>query len=510
MRYLVKCSPLLVVFTIVLTHIAFSQPNQLRTLNEVVSDIYSSWDEEKLNQKISPNLLREDIDYFVETIESAGVNPYFNFPQDSFYHEIALLKKSIIRPLTRRAFLLRFVPVANKLNLSHTKVIPDYWVYENIFNENGGTYFSINIKIENQSLFVVKDYSSYHLTEGTEIKSINGIPSPTIIDSLLQYSSGSTHHAKMMDIQEDFSFWLWWVYNVSDTFQVTTPNQVYSMQGIHPDTLDSLENENSLQQKTYREDDIPYKYTQLDSATSKVTLRHFAIRGEKANTQFQHFLDSVFFQLKVDAIPNLIIDVRGNPGGNNSQVEVAKYLFDKPFKTSSKVLYKKSNIAYDFFRLFLYPEDRDDPEKLKIVGECFGPCQSEHSFGESYECDKKAIHPQPDSIRFDGNLFVLTDHRTNSSAVDFAVLIKDYGMGKIIGSETRQSPSNDANGMYFVLPNSNVLAGGATQYVIRPNGDPSTKKGIVPDYQVSQKSEDTEKGVDTVMDFTMQLINNHN
>ena len=497
------------IFLFLLIQISFSQ-DSLRSLNEVVYSIYTSWDEEKLNNKISPKFLHKDIDSFVETIEKVGVNPYFNFPKDSFYHDIELLKNRIDTPLTRKEFLLQFVPVANKLNLSHTKVKPDYWVYENIFNKNGGTYFPINIEIENNSLFVIKDYSSYHLAEGTEIISISNMKSNTIIDSLRRYSSGTTQNAEIMDVQNDFSFWLWWVYNVLDTFKVQTPNELYSIKGMNPDKLDSLEKENTVQQKIHREDDIPYEYKQLDSTTGKLNFRHFAIRGETANKHFRRFLDSVFLQLRVDSIQNLIIDVRGNPGGNNSQVEVAKYLYDKPFKTSSKVIYKKSKIAYNFFRLMLYPEDRNDPEKLKIVNDCFGPCQSKHSFGESYECDKEAIHPNPDSIRFDGKLFVLTDHKTNSSAVDFAVLIKDYNMGKIIGSETRQSPSNDANGMYFMLSHSNVIAEGATQYVVRPNGDPSTQKGIIPDYKVTQKKEDTEKGIDTVMEFTMKLIDNKN
>ena len=52
------------------------------------------------------------------------------------------------------------------------------------------------------------------------------------------------------------------------------------------------------------------------------------------------------------------------------------------------------------------------------------------------------------------------------------------------------------------------MAMGATMYAIRPNGDPGTTRGVIPDYEVIQSEEDTKKGVDTIMDFTMKLIKN--
>jgi hypothetical protein len=94
--------------------------------------------------------------------------------------------------------------------------------------------------------------------------------------------------------------------------------------------------------------------------------------------------------------------------------------------------------------------------------------------------------------------------------VDFVVCIKDYGIGKIIGDETNQSPSNDANGCYFLLPHSNVMAVGATNYAIRPNGDPSTTRGVIPDYEVTQLRKEAEKGIDAVMNFTLNLIKTGN
>ena len=187
-------------------------------------------------------------------------------------------------------------------------------------------------------------------------------------------------------------------------------------------------------------------------------------------------------------------------------IEIVKYIYDKPFNAYSKDYNKKSKISEEFYLLFLYPEDRDNPIMRKAVN-WNGPCEAEHNYGDYYDCGVEINYPKPESIRFKGKVFVLSDFKVTSAGAVFVGLIKDYSIGKIIGTETDQSPSNDGQGCYFLLPNSNVMAMGATTYAIRPNGDPSTTRGVIPDYEVTQLKEDTEKGIDTVMDFTMKLIN---
>lgn len=488
---------------LILSQISYSQKNQIRTQNEVVYSIYKPWDEAKLNTKIPADSLRDDIDLFVKRIEEIGVNPYINITKDSFYREIDLLKRIIDKPLTRREFIELIVPIVSDLRLSHTLVKPDWWVDKSIFDKKGGTYLPVDVRITDNRLLVDKDYSDLHVTEGEEIISINNIKSKTLIDSLSRYSTSSTQHSRLMDVQSDFSLLLWWVYDISGPFKIETKKSTYSLEGKSSAELDKLKNGSTSEQIEYKQ----YEYTPIDGSTSKLTFRDFAI---KDTARYLRFLDSVFYHLKAHSVHNLIIDVRGNEGGNFYSLEVVKYLYDKPFKASSKMYYKKSKFAEDFFLLLLYPEDRNNPTMRKLVSNCFGSCEAEHDYGQFYECENEFVFPKPDSIRFKGNLFVLSDNKTNSAAVDFVVCIKDYGIGKIIGNETNQSPSNDANGCYFLLPHCNVLAVSATNYAIRPNGDPSTTKGVIPDYEVTQLKIDTEKGIDTVMNFTLKLIKGRN
>jgi hypothetical protein len=484
------------------TQISFTQKNRFRTTNDVVFGFYKPWDQEKLKSKIPAQLLHDDIDLFVHTIEDVGVNPYFNISKDSFYREIALLKRRIDKPLTRREFLQQVVPVVNELELSHTFINTDYGFNDKIYyDKSGGTYFPLDVRVEGDRLFIDKDYSPARLSDGDEIISINTIHSRIVIDSLSRYSIGSTRYSKLMDVQDNFSSLLWWVYDFSDSFRIETRKGVYSLDGLTSAELDKARSEYSNQppKKEYKQ----YEYTQIDSLTAELIFRDFGIRD---TASYNRFLDSAFLQLKINAIQNLIIDVRGHAGGGDQYgVEIVRYVYGKPFRAYSKHYNKKSKISEEFYLLYLYPEDRNDPEMRKAVS-WNGPCEADHRYGEYYDCGVETNYPEADSIRFKGKVFVLTDHRVTSAGAVFVGIIKDYGVGRILGTETDQSASMDGQGCYFLLPHSNVMAMGATEYLIRPDGDPGTAKGILPDYEVTQSKEDTRRGVDTVIDFALRLI----
>jgi hypothetical protein len=482
---------------------ANSQNIRYRNATDVLYEIYTPSDESTGNLRISDSLLHKDIDLFVRTIEEIGVNPYVNLPKDSFYEKINLLKSKIKQPLTRREFLLQFIPTVKELGLSHTHVYSLFTIRS--YDKRGGKYLPLGVRIEKFGLFVNENYSSVNIPINDEIIAINNIPSKRLLDSLYRYADGATEYSKLMDIQENFSKLLWLVYDFSDTIQITTKQTTYKVNGLPSSEINKNKNEKLNQQQ--KKDSKLFEYCQIDSTTGKLTLREFMIRDE---AKYYRFLDSVFCQVNKKLIKNLIIDVRDNPGGGDDYgIEVIKYLYNQPFKAYSKFYYKKSKILENFSYMFLYPEDRNNAEMQKAAN-CNGACESEHEYGTYYECENKTYNPKADSIRFNGKVYVLSNYLVYSAGNTFVGLVKDYKIGKIIGTETGQSPSSDGQLCWFLLPHSNLLASGSTTLAIRPGGDPGTTRGVLPDYEVSQLAIDAENGVDTIMDFTINLIKNKN
>jgi C-terminal processing protease CtpA/Prc len=115
--------------------------------------------------------------------------------------------------------------------------------------------------------------------------------------------------------------------------------------------------------------------------------------------------------------------------------------------------------------------------------------------------------PKDNPLCFSGRQFVLTGRTTFSSANCFASAIKCFNIATLIGEETGGTTTSYGDCLYFYLPNSNLRFDVAHKYFVEACGK-SDGRGVIPDYEVNQKPEDTARGVDTVLQFTLDLIKN--
>lgn len=116
------------------------------------------------------------------------------------------------------------------------------------------------------------------------------------------------------------------------------------------------------------------------------------------------------------------------------------------------------------------------------------------------------ILPRKDSYK--GKLFLLTSTYTFSAAESFTLDLKESGNAIIIGEGTGGDTGNrprtfhTTNGIYFRLP--------TREPSFSPNGFPMEGKSIMPHYEVCQKVNDFMKNRDTVLDFTLKMIDTNN
>lgn len=155
----------------------------------------------------------------------------------------------------------------------------------------------------------------------------------------------------------------------------------------------------------------------------------------------------------VRELPYLIVDIRRNEGGNSGNgMDIAEYLIKKP-----------------------------QPH-------CVSP--------------SKVMEPQSDAYR--GKVYLLISPYTFSAAESFALDIKECGNAILIGSATAGDTGNrpktfhTSNGIYFRIPTREPSKS--------PKGFPMEGVGISPDYKVEQTVSDFMNGHDTVLDFTIDLI----
>ena len=474
-----------------------------RPSNEVWNEIHAPLSTNELSQEISSDKLHEDIDYFMDVLEEVHVNPYLNVPKDTYYSEIKKIKKDINEPLNRKEFYQVFTPIVLMLKDSHTNThFPPEIL--NQYKEDGGSFFPIEVNIsENKNIFVKYDYSSHSLETGTEIISINGKGSESIVNKLLQYEKGIAETANIKRIQGRFMNMLWEVYDFEGPFSIGLMNKEITVEGLILDEIEQLKKSDDSQNSSHES----IEYNKLEEDIGMLRIESFWINED----QFNEKIKACFIQIKNDAIKNLIIDVRDNQGGSEvNGNEFLQYMTDKPFRMYSLFLRKKSERYCDRYsdeykwwaRWFMTIRTStwfDDNAKLIFGSYVKTP------YGEVDTLEFPIIQPRDNELRFKGNQYVLMNHYSYSATVGFLGAVKDYQIAPIIGSESGENPNGFGEAYYFELPNSRLLCRSSTTFMLRPNEDPTMTTGLLPDYKIEQKQEDTENGIDAVTNFCINL-----
>lgn len=438
---------------------------------------------DKKKQSLDPMLkknsrenLIEDIDFLVKTIEEVHPNPYTYIDKEVFYKELHNIRSKINEPMNSIEFYKAIAPLVSLLKDGHTNV----FIPNDLFNEcltfTGKRQFPLVVEIRDNKIFNKKSMiKEVDIPIGAEILSINDIKTEKIIKELKKYETGMRDQYKEVKLERDFYFLLWLEYQFLDEYKLTysygDKKDTVLAKGVHKYKLDGQLN------KLYKYDD-KYRYEILDENICYLDFNSFSDYDS-----FDQFLKGMFKEISEKNIENLIIDLRDNGGGNSSLGDLLiYYIYDKPFYMFSRIDVKISKQIIE----------RDNWGDVSQIGETVT-----YNGTPKYRTDIEN--------RFNGRVCVLTNRRTFSSAADFAITIKDFNIGRLIGEETGGLATCYGDVYYFNLPNSNLSCGVSYKYFVRPNGD-ETSNGVIPHHEVKQDLDDLAFDTDTVLDFAKKYI----
>ena len=181
---------------------------------------------------------------------------------------------------------------------------------------------------------------------------------------------------------------------------------------------------------------------------------------------FKSFIDSVFQVIDQKGIDQLILDLRGNGGGD-------------PFCSS-----------------YLWGYLQHEP----------APYFEDH-YGR-YDTLANAI-PLPE-LHFQGDLYTLIDGLGFSTTGHFCGLLKYHRVGKFVGTETGATYTCTGNATYPALEQTGIMVG--TARVMRYTAavkDMNPHRGIQPDYPVEPTQEDLIRCRDAVLEYALSLAAGH-
>ncbi len=167
------------------------------------------------------------------------------------------------------------------------------------------------------------------------------------------------------------------------------------------------------------------------------------------NQTYIDFVKTMFTEVKQKNIQNVAVDLRGN-GGGSSMVgnEFIKYL--------------PVDSYYD------------------------GPYDWRWGFLE-FHSNVKISNKQYKNLLFNGNVYILTDYDSFSAAKDFAMLIQDNRLGKVVGEPSANAVNGYGEVTYFYLPNTGLYVQISTKKWYRIDST-NTDEYVMPDYPCESKN----------------------
>ncbi|MBN1998912.1 hypothetical protein JW935_15235 [candidate division KSB1 bacterium] len=358
------------------------------------------------------------------------------------------------------SFYILLSSVLARIGCGHTKL----WIPDDYWAGSPQNYFPLKILFNPDMLFVSGFFeNTAPIPLGSRILSINDRPVKEIFQSLesITSSDGFIRAFKIKLNGRKFSRKYALYYGHPSQFHVSyiPPGTSRKLSAV----LEPVDFE-TIKKYPPRGNTLDLDILKAEN-TALLTINTFIYYDQL--DMFKSFTDSCFKVIKENGIKNLVLDLRGNDGGD-------------PFCASY---------------LFSYLQKKPVPY-----------------FSEPYGKYKHLADPLPmPDNHFPGRLYTLIDGGNFSTSGHFCALLKYHQIGKFVGSETGATYTCNGNVRYENLHHTRLILGTARErrYAVAVKNMVNSQ-GILPDYEVQQDPHDLTKGVDTVKEFVLDLIRKTN
>jgi hypothetical protein len=457
---------------------------------------------------LKPAELKEDYNILVKTLCEAYPSTYrYNTKvQLRAFFNSTLAKLS--KPLTEYEFYPLIARTAAYMKDEHIIATPSTAYYEYHYKRQT-KFLPFSIRLIGGRMYVFASDDS-KLKAGMQIISIDNVPAKFIIGNLIKYihrdgyistflyrhleDYSPTQNENLFDLYYSF------LYHLKDHVKlvVRTPN--HEIIRLNCRSLNYGLYQSFYSKRKPQEPPLSFILKHDTSALLTISSFHQSYR-EYHKQNFDKLFEQIFNTLDSNKTRNLIIDLRHCEGGDNSYLQLLKYLMLKPFKvldyievnyagmpSTAKYFESTDNAFFADSLLFRTPGGKyrlKSKYKPTIAG-----------YTDVYPAQK----------HFKGKLYVLTSGATGSAAAIFCSILRNAHRATFIGEETggaMEGPTS-LNIPILVLPNSKIRIEVPLirlQLAVRY----SKGRGVIPNYLVEPKKDDLINNRDAQLDFALKL-----
>lgn len=463
------------------------------------------------NKKYSPAALKADYTLFRNILEESHPSLYWYTPKDSMDYYFDQGYARITDSMTEPRFRTLLSYVISKINCGHTTTRYSKKFTRYLDTVRGTRSFPLTFKIWKDTMVVTSNLNRKDslLKRGTVISTINGVPHQQLADTLFEYlaTDGYNEVSKYQQLSNRGNFGGWYrnVFGLPETFSIgyidSTGNESYASVALYNPAADTgrpaLTSIRRLTKKERRRAALlAVRNVQIDTTlqTAFMTLNSFS-RGNL----LKPFFKNTFKALRQNNIQHLVIDVRGNGGGDAAlSTLLTRYLIQRKFKIADSLyaVTRSSKYGKHIQNQWIYWTIMQFLTKKRSDGRYhFG------YFERHYFKPKTKDH-------FDGNIYILTGGNSFSATTLFAGALKGQKNVTIVGEETGGAAYGNSAWMIpdVILPHTKVRFRLPKFRLVIDKGIPKDGRGVQPDVPALPTVEAIKKGVDYKVAKVRELI----
>jgi predicted O-methyltransferase YrrM len=405
--------------------------------------------------------LRQDLLQLRRILDEEHAHPYDYTAKAEFDALFEESERLLDRPMRYEEFFRIAAPLAAKIGCLHTAL----WMPGRFFELGADNMFPVRVRLIEGRLVVAGGYGRPpEIPVGSVILDINGLAADKVFDALRTITSADALNPHFIDTQVEKRFAMFYasVFGFPEKYAVT-----YTLPGGKARAATELRPAGlaSVRKVVFANFDHPPLTIEFLEAlrTAVITVKTF-IYYDRVD-YFRDFMANSFREIKAKRIENLILDLRGNDGGD------------------------------PFCAVILYSYLEREPAPY---------------FAEPYGRYAPLAEPVPlAEDHFTGNLYTLLDGRCGSTNGHFCALLKSHGLGKFVGTPSGSTYVCNAGKSSEVRldKTSLILTLGRSSFAAAVQGmDKSTP--IYPDHPVRETYQGFLDGRDAYMETALELIKN--
>lgn len=437
--------------------------------------------------RYSPEVVRADFDELYQRLRESHYDLYARRSRAEYDRLHATLRASFDQPLDAQQVAIRFQRFVAFGRIAHARIDFPRAAFER-WRQDGGKLFPLAVRVVGGRLYVTENLSAVKaLVPGDEIVAVEATPAGAWLQRVT--APLSADNAYMANTMLEFSLprlvWLDAGGPAAMSLRVRHADGKEQTLSVPLRTLEDLNAERERQPKVHELSWEAREHRMLEHGIAYLRPGPFYESDPNAPNPwdpraFSEFLDKAFRSFEKAGARSLLIDLRDNPGGDNSFSDLMLNWFaTRPYRFASSFRIKVSEaaVASNARRLQLAGNDPDATSaRLAAAYEGRRP-------GDRVDFDIPLAQPRKDE-RFEGKVYVLINRHSYSNTVMVAATVQDYGFGTVLGEETSDLATTYGAMEEFTLSRTGVTVGFPKARIVRPSGS-LDDRGVVPDIAIA-------------------------